>query len=723
VKRTFFHILSGLEQAMRKTMIGGMAVLAVVTAAASLWWLWQHGGSGESLLGELDAGQTVAAMELRDLDKLAAQGWQALESLPKDTLPAELQRKGLSDKMGGDPADPAAWQGWGLDPALGLAVAADRRLMSADGRMPLPVLIVRVTDRGKLQAALARTGLAVTLGQQIGNIQAVSVQSEAYWLGSAGERTALMLAPTAASPQEQAVLRAGFEAFLRPATSPLSKHEGFRKIQRESADRRVLAWVDTAAVAALQGDKGLAADISFFASLFPYQATWLGATSGWRVGTTEGGHAALADVIKPKRNPPRCARLLPKTGWAGARASVNLIDLMQGVGKLLPPSTPPATRTALPAATAMLAFTGVGWGEITEAFSGHLCGGVDIASAMGLMTSGGKTQPTWVAAIGVVDAPKADALLAKLVQLVGGKAKLKISEITIQGKKAWQLDAGLLTLVVARLDDAILIAPSATVLQAAAERAKDQSMAATELADALDGDVALSAVGDLLPLLDALKAAAGMAAGEVKNAQALAQWSKSLENARYFGMALRLDRDGLLLYTLGDAALQNSLIGATPLLFGVGVPAFLRNRQQEAQVQTGDAEMAAELQRLGQQAVKWYGEAHAGAPACQFPPSAGPNPPQSCCNPAMDSDGDRQCDLTAWQNGPTWTALGLPPSVAGAYRYDFSSSGSLGDARFTLTVYSDRDCDGTEESLSLSGRGAVGEDGACTAVLDDVGRD
>jgi hypothetical protein len=89
----------------------------------------------------------------------------------------------------------------------------------------------------------------------------------------------------------------------------------------------------------------------------------------------------------------------------------------------------------------------------------------------------------------------------------------------------------------------------------------------------------------------------------------------------------------------------------------------------------------------------------------------------------MDSDGDRQCDLTAWQNGPTWTALGLPPSVAGAYRYDFSSSGSLGDARFTLTVYSDRDCDGTEESLSLSGRGAVGEDGACTAVLDDVGRD
>lgn len=710
---------------MRKAMIGGLAALATLTAAASLGWLWLHGGAAASLLGDLDASQTVAAAEVRQLDQLATRGWQLLEALPKAQLPPELQRKDLSARLGGDPADPAAWQSWGLDPALGVAVTLDRRLRSADGQVPPPVLLARVTDRGKLLAALARAGLKVTLGAQTGAIQDVDVQGEAFWLGSAGDATALMPAPKAAAPQEQAILRAGFEAFLRPASAPLRKHDGFRKVQRQAGDHRVLAWVDTAAAAALQRDKELAADLTFFAGLFPFQASWLGDSSAWLVGTSEGGHAALAEVLKPKRNPPRCARLLPKTGWAGARASVNLIDLVQGVGKLLPPSTPPSARTALPAATAMMAFTGVGWGELTEAFSGHVCGGVDLTSAAAAVSSGGKLLPTWIAAIGVVDAPKADALLAKLVQLASSKAGLQASEVSVQGKKGWQLSAGALTVVVARLDDAILIGPSAPALLAAAERPKDQSLAATALADALDGDVALSAVFDLPPVADALSAAAASHGDAAHNAAALAEWRKSVGEARYVGLVLRLGGDGLLLHSVGDSALQASLIGAAPLLLGAGLPWALPaavgpGRALANPPDDADAELQRELRRVAEQVLQWYGQPHAGAPACQFPASAGPNPPQSCCSAAMDADGDQQCDLGSWQRGATWTALGLPPAAAGPYRYALTSSGALAEARFTLTVYADRDCDGREASASLSGHGVVGADGACSAVLDDA---
>lgn len=704
---------------MRKVVIGMLAVMAVAIAGASVWWLWQNARGGpDSLLDDLDGSQTMAALEVRSLDKLAKQGLESLDGAGLKELPPELSRAAIVAKLGGDPGDPAAWQTWGLDPAAGVAVVADRRLMRPEQRIPLPILLAHVTDRGKLQAALAKAGLAVTLGKQMGAIQDVTVSGEALWLGGEGERLALLPVPSGASAAELAALRAGFEGFLRGGGAPLSKNAGFAKARRDSGDRYLLAWADTSALMALQSDAKVGADMAFFGGLFPYQAAWLSDRSAWRVGATEAGRTALAEIVKPKRNPPRCARLLPKTGWAGARMSANLLEATAGIGKLLPPSTPASTRTALPAATAMLAFTGVGWGEITEAFSGHLCGGVDMASAVATATSGGKALPTWLVAIGVVDAPKADALVAKLIGLFAGKAGVTSTEITVQGKKGWQLQAGPLSAVLARLDDAVLIAPSAALLQAASERSKGDSLADTAVADALDGDVIISTVADIQPILDAAKGALALQKDAAQFAPLLDQWSRKLQGQRYFGASLQLDGEGLLLRAIGDPQLQAGMLSVVPLVSALAAPAFTRFSRQSQAVQAN-----VDLDRFARAAVLWYGEAHADAPACQFPPSAPPNPPQSCCDPAMDADGDRRCDVGSWQMGPTWKALGIEGGFDSRYRYEFESSGSLGDARFVLSAYADLDCDGEASTFRITGRGQVGEGGACSAVLDPVTRE
>ncbi len=704
---------------MRKVVIAMLASMALAIAAASIWFLWQNaGGRATSLLDELDSSQTLAAMELRSLDKLAKQGLEALDAAALKQLPAEFNRPAIVARLGGDPGDAQAWQAWGLDPATGIALVADRRLMRSEQRTPLPVALARVTDRGKLQAALAKAGLTVTLGKQLGAIQELTVSGEALWLGGEGERLALMPVPGGASPQELALLRAGFEGFLRGGGTPLAKHGGFAKARRDAGDRYLLAWADNTALMALQPRAEVGADLAFFGGLFPYQAAWLSDRSGWRIGATAAGRTALAEIVKPKRNPPRCARLLPKTGWAGARLSANLLEATGGIGKLLPPSTPASTRTALPAATAMLAFTGVGWGEITEAFSGHLCGGVDMASALATASTGGKALPTWLVAVGVVDAPKADALVAKLIGLFAGKSGVTATEITIQGKKGWQLQAGPLGAVVARLDDAVLIAPSSAVLLAAGERSKGDSLADTAVVEALDGDVFVGAVADIQPVMDAARAAL---AGD-KNAQQvgplLEQWAKKLQGQRYFGASLQLDGEGVLLRAIGDPQLQATLLGVAPLVAAFAVPAFLRYSNQSKTI-----EARADLDRLARAAAVWYGEAHADAPACQFPPSAPPNPPQSCCEPAMDADGDRRCDASSWQLGPTWQALGIEGGSDSRYRYEFESSGSLGEARFVLSAYADLDCDGQASTFRITGRGKMGDDGACSAVVDPLTSD
>ncbi|MBI5610628.1 MAG: hypothetical protein HY902_17260 [Deltaproteobacteria bacterium] len=699
---------------MRKTWIIVVLFILIAIGAAVAWFTCGRCGGRGSLLADLDAEQTLGGAELRHLDQSAERLLTMLDSLPPAMRPPEASRSAVVAKLGADPSVAASWAAWGVDPERGVAIAADRRLMRHHGSRaePLPVLLLRVPDRGKFQAMLGKLGADIKLGKQVGAAQDIEINNEKAWLGQRGDDLAVLPVPRALEAAEEAPLRANFEAFLRPSATKLASQPQFAAAAREAGDRLALVWLDSKQLEALETDQKVRADIGFFAALFPSAAAWLGDSAGLRIATSEAGHQALAEVVKPKRNPPKCARLLPKTGWTAARASVNLVDLMTGVGKLLPPSTPSQARMALPGATMGLAMIGLSYGDLTEALSGHACGGVEVASLLAMAGQGPKANPAWLAVIGVVDAAKADALLERAIGLAQGKGGLQPRAVQVKGKKGWQIDAGPLSLVVTRVDDAILAGPSVAAIEAAVDRKDAESLASTSLAAALDGDVVWATVTDAQPLIDLARTATAM--GGKDAAAMIEKMTKDLAGQRYAGTALKLDGDGLLLQAVGDPLLQQSALGAVPILAAIAIPNFMRYTERAREV-----EARVELQQIARGAKLYFETPHPEAgSACQFPASAPQNPPQSCCDPGMDKDGDKRCDEGTWQTGPTWTALAFSPSGAMRYRFSFESSGSLGDAHFAARAYAEPGCSGRTSVFELTGHGVVGSDGACTAVID-----
>ena len=704
--------------AIAKTLVTvAVGAIVVATAGAAVWYMaGKLGGGGPSLLDDLDAANTVAAGDLRHLDQLAQRGLDTLGNLPSVASLQLPKREEIVAKIGGDPAKPEAWANWGLDPALGLAFAMDRRVVRTKGSStePIPILLAHVTDRAKLQAGLGKAGVTITLGKQVGAAQELTVAGAPFWLATRGETLAIIPVFGEPTGKEAAATLAGFEGFLRTEGPKLSAATSYRNSRKAASDPMIFVWSDNAAVGQMMRAGSKQPDVDFYTGLFPHAAAWMGTGSGMRLEATEAGRTALAEIAKPKRNPPRCARLFPKTGWAAARSSVNLVDMIAGAGKLLPPSAPPATRTGLAMSTGMLAFVGVGWGEITDALSGHACGGVDVASAFGLITGGAKAVPQWLAAVGIVDAPKADALVAKAVSLVQGKGGATATPTDIAGNKGWTLQLGPVAAVVVRFDDVLLIGPSVAAVQAAIDRKTDDSLAATSLKGTLDGNVIFGFGTDVQAGIDLAKGAlAAQGGGKPADQAGLAQMISQLQGQRYAGGSLSLDDEGLLLRGEGDPQLQGLTGFAVPALAALAIPNFLRYKRQAIQVQA-----TMELNQIGRAAIAYFGEPHPEAGGgCQFPATTGPNPPQSCCDPLVDKDGDHQCDPGAFASNPVWQALRFAPDKT-RYQYAFESSGTLGAAVFTARAYGDADCDGNFSTFALRGHGEVDSDGRCSARLD-----
>lgn len=695
--------------ALAKSTLARIAAVAVVAAGlpGAAYYLGRA-GAGPSLLDSLDARNTAAAFELRQLPEVAAAGWQAAEWLPvaaRDALPSHAQ---VEAACGGDPAKPATWQQFGIDPQLGVALAIDLRLAAAN-RDPVPVFLLRVTDRARLLAALNKAGLAVTAGKQVGPVAEWSVNGAALWVGERGPDTAVV--PVFLSRGDPAALRSGFEQFLHTDAEPLSARPQYAAARRDAGASLAFAWADHAALAGYLPTGARQGDAGFYAGLFPYTALWFGADGGLRLGATEGGRTALAELAKPRRNPPRCARLLPAKGWAVARSSANLQDGLTAVGKLLPPSVPANVRTALGASTAMLALVGFGWTEITEAFSGHVCGGADIASLAGLV-DGGLKAPDWLLVVGVVDAQKADTLLAKLVGLASGRGGSAASGVQVAGSKGWLLQAGPFSVAVVRKDDVLLAGPNVAALETAANRAHADSLAATPLAAVVDGPVVFGLGGDVAAGIDAAEKFAGGADDLAETKQFFANIRNKLGAQRYAGFAVSLDDRGLLAQTAGDPLFRAAFGLAVPAVFGLAVPNFLRFK---GRAEAADAHV--QLRQIADAAVQYFPQVHGEAGGCLFPPSAPPNPPQPCCSPASDRDGDKACDAEAYAHTGVWRVLPAP-SGRSAFQYSFESSGSLGDALFTARAFSDQDCDGEAVTYVLRGKAKVDESGACSAFVD-----
>ena len=104
---------------------------------------------------------------------------------------------------------------------------------------------------------------------------------------------------------------------------------------------------------------------------------------------------------------------------------------------------------------------------------------------------------------------------------------------------------------------------------------------------------------------------------------------------------------------------------------------------------------------------------------CQFPATVAVTPAGgTCCSAALDKNHDGRCDSapTNWDN-PTWAALRFAITDEHYFQYQFESSGTLGDAIFTVTATADLNCDGKLTTIKLVGKGSP------TATAQDCGED
>lgn len=693
--------------ALNKALVAGLVGTVVVGAAgfAAYKLLPGLGGGGAGYAAELDAAHTVAVGEARNLDAAIARLATELKKLPPEIQQA-LQLDKAKTQLGFDPLDPAGWATTGVDLKAGVTVSLDARMAAG---VPTPVASLLVTDEPKLLAFAKKVGVELKPGKTVGAARAYTFADGGVWVGKRGDRT--VVAPMLAGPDTPPK---GFDSVLQPAGQKLGDHPNFKQIVSDS--RGSLDWLTYADSAqshkALPAKTRLGDDLAYYAKLLPYAAMFAGERGGLRVGTSPEAHAALKQMVVPAKRPPKCAKWFGKTGWSAARLSVNLPDVFTGVVQFMPPSAPAEVRNAPAMVPGLFAVAmgGVSWGEFTAAFSGHVCAGVD-GAAVAKMVAGGAKDPNvpFIGVIGMVDRPKAEEFLNKIMAFAKGRLPAPPTDIAIDGAKGYKIKLGPLEPVAVLYEDALVVASSEAVFKASRDRAKTDSMAATDHAEALDGDVVYGQVVDMLPFVQATAEKAKVDGKGDPSADAAV---KALVAEPVMAWQLELDQAGLL----GTARTKGSATaaGLVGVLAAIAVPNFIKYTQK---AKTSEATL--HLHALRRAATVYFTTPQVdklgAALPCRFPVSAPLTPAgKSCCDPALDKDGNKRCDANpkAWDQ-QAWKDLTFELADPHYYQYAFDSSGEGNAATFTASAYGDLDCDGIYSTFQLTGKGQLDAAGNC----------
>jgi hypothetical protein len=188
---------------------------------------------GPPVAAALDAKSTIAlaAVSAKDLPAFLRRQLEELAP-PSDGNPELAAVKSPADrkaKLGFDPLDAAGWAEIGIDPAGGGAVVLDERVVGgrqAQAR-PLPILLVRVTDRARVLAWIARRNVKLTIGEKAGANELVREGDRVGLVGARGDYTALVV-PMLRGDAELDVIRAGFDRFLAGGGPALPTSPSFR---------------------------------------------------------------------------------------------------------------------------------------------------------------------------------------------------------------------------------------------------------------------------------------------------------------------------------------------------------------------------------------------------------------------------------------------------------------------------------------------------------------
>lgn len=471
---------------MKKVAIG----VVVVAVLVALFFALRGGGEAPRMAEAVPA-------------KAAALGGaQALDAVTRRWLPVarmvepSLTPEKIQEQAGFDPTTAEGWQSIGIDPAAGIGVAIDARVVV--GPEPVPLVLVRLNDVEKTLAwASARSGQPVTIEGE-GAARRLKVGDQATPIGERAGWTVLLAAPPTVAEKAMA----GFQAFLSDDGDTLDGAPIFADAFAGAGAPRVFWWGGSSAAGSLLAAFGAPEEITstadFYASMFPSAAAWLGeADNGTRLVATEKGQGLVRKLFVPQRRNPKVARYIGGKGWGAVRFSANLTTVLDGVGEAIPPAAAQA-KAAVGMVRMMLPMAaGVNWEDISAGLSGHVVLAGETTS-MARVAAGG--LPDALMLLGVNDEAKADVLIGKLLDRVKAKVPgASVADVEIGGEKGRTVAMGPMKVAVVRVDDVVLVGPEAAV-GAALKRADGEHLEGS-MADALDGDAMWAAVVDAGPLL------------------------------------------------------------------------------------------------------------------------------------------------------------------------------------------------------------------------------
>lgn len=484
---------------MKKALIG--LAIAIVVALAIALLAGGPGGKAPVLGDALDAEHTVGFFAYENMDEMAARGVALIDGLPP-SLQAQapmLSRKGLQEYLGFDPADAAQWRAAGIDPGPGLAVVIDARVRSRPGAEPAPILAVKITDRDKLAALAGKLGVAVGFDTKQDGLIPTTIGGQSFWLGERGGFSFLVEPPKSAA--ESTALKTQFQAFLAADGKALSTQRHFQDAFTHAGGggRLSMFGASQATGALLDGLLPLAkTDIKYYTDRFSAVGfTFADNGISGQMVATDKGVTVLNKLFRAKKR-SKLARFVPAQGWGVVRTAANIPQFFDGLSDFIPPSMA-SQRAALGMSKMAMAFMGFSYDDLAASFTGYALAAADFDSAVqGMM--GGTASIRWLAAAGVANEKRADALLETLTGLaakVGGR-----TAVDVGGNKGYQLGIEGLSVVVARIDDAVLMGPNVLAIQQAIETAGGDNLAGTDAGKRIDDPDAFYAASlDLTGLL------------------------------------------------------------------------------------------------------------------------------------------------------------------------------------------------------------------------------
>ncbi len=537
------------------------AVLALGIIGGSVWFVTQKqgGGSAPGLAQVASAQHTAAFFAVEDLAGLLRDAEGLAKALPKEALgPAAmaLDPAKRNEMLGFDPLTDEGWASVGIDAKAGFGVVLDDRAKA--GKKPLPLLLLKFSDRAKLIAAVEKkSGKKVSVSKE-GELEKLSPEGDkAAWVATKAGFTAIALGEG----------KTGLADFAKDA-EPLTKTEAFTKAFASAKGAQVSFFLSAQGMATLLGEelpKEAKPIVDFYKALFPAAAGYYGkGSAGMRLAATEKGVVVLRKLLRPKRAAPAMARYFPARGWQLARATVNVKDWWEGLAALIPPGVPPQVKAQLGAAKeAMPAIVGFSWAETAAAFSGHLALGMNMAS-LGPNMSPDKIDGLVV--IGLADGAKAKTLVQNVVKGPLA-AQLPIKEAKIGDHDGYLVNMGPVEIAAAFTKDVLVIGPGKAKVEAALARKDGLSGKAAE---AIDGEVAYGFTFDM--------AAALKLAGDNPVAKQVVGALPTLAKLEMVSATVVLDKNGLAFEGGETGLLMLAGLGAA-----VAIPAFVKYQQRAVQ--------------------------------------------------------------------------------------------------------------------------------------------